>query len=797
MRYLLDSVKEEARREHSSDSGAPAMEDSAIYVNESAVTAYLSAKFGATSLPAQLLTHALANNASSSTQQQLHPVPFNHSSTAAAPPVVIDPINQAQLLTAPNLTGPTSPSTGVQKQRFEQRLHSPGTLHHLSTLLLSPSSALSTLAFRLLWLIVGNIYPPSLTSTIVQLYLSSLTSHARGSSEMINSMRCLLFAQSIAQDTVGLRSSYLRPFVLPCLLSSLAFSPFALRETTLKDLSACLLQQPNNIMAFASLPQWQTLLLSLLTDVHYDVVKDIGGLDKRDVSDREEVESVLVGGESVGRIVWHEDVTMRADYQPQRSVYQHVHNMFAIVHYRSFLTVPSASSPSASSPLSFTSLLCSTLDSLFTFAGPRITTQRTAFLMLSTLLNLIDANIAKRSILHSSDTHTADWRNLSALLSILRAYAFHCHHWIATDSDTHTYLAAQSNIRMVLYQCKFRHPSFTPFLSLLEAKPTTVDTVGVHFDEEGAAADLPLVRRVLSILQTLRVDLPPDATGQVRGGSDDDRLYLLSLYHYNMFFESSHDFLAGLQERLQMDDTINIRMLREAVVAFMEAEEAKVKRELTASKKFKLAKMESSPKGSPRGSLTDDRANRMRVEMSRTMTAPQRESPPSFLSTPINKRLSITRRSEQEDRFLTPVSVRRQLHSELAKEKSTTTVGSHISLQQHSPPTPDSPTNSDKSSNASTTAEAKEHKRGLSDSLLQSELYSKLSVQLTREASEDLTVGQRQGSYVSTEKTDSDEDRSRNDDEQSGSRDNKDSYSLNGPASADGDGLQPVPPFTP
>ena len=795
VRFLLGSVKEEVRREkpssderRPSQDGASLEEGGAVYVNESALTAYLSAKFGTTSLPTQLLNHALATNTPSAQHQQLHPVPFNHTSASAPPPVVIDPINQAQLLTTPNPLLPTSPSAGAPKQRFEQRLHSPGTLHHLSSLLLSSSPALSALAFRLLWLIVGNVYPPSLTSSIVQLYVASLAPKARGSSEMITSMRCLLFAQSIEQDTVGLRSSFFRPFVLPCLLSSLALSSFSLRESTLKDLAACLLQQPNNIMAFACLPQWQTLLLSLLTDVHYDVVKDIGGLHRAEASDGEEIESVTVGGESVGRIVWHEDVTMRADYQQQRSVYSYVHNMFAVIHYRAFLTVPSAASPTASSSLSFNTLLCSTLDSLFTFAGPRITTQRTALLMLSTLLNLIDANITKRSVLNSSDTHSADWRNLSALLAILRAYAFHCHHWIATDSDTHTYVTQQSNIRMVLYQCKFRHPSFTPFQSLLDSKPPTADLVGVHFDEEGAAADLPLVRRVLAILEALRLDVPPDGTAHFRGCSEEDRLYLSSLHHYYLFFESSHAFLAGLQERLQADDTINIRRLREAVIAFLEQEDAKLKREREASKKSKLLRTEGS--GS-RSSVSDDRASRVKLEVSRTMLA--RDSPPSSNATP-TRRISVTRRSEQEGSFRTPPApIRRQLHSELVKEKSIT-VASHVSLPQHTPPSPHSLTHSNTA--------GKEHKRTSSDSLTQPELYSKLSLrvgeQVRRDSSEDAQARPRQseaGSYVSTEKLDSDgEDRSINDAEQSGSRENKDSWSLN--VNGDSYALQVVP-FTP
>ena len=598
---------------------------------------------------------------------------------------------------------------------------------------------------------------------------------------MVASMRCLLFAQSIAQDSVGLRSSFLRPLVLPCLLSSLASSPFSLRESTLKDVSACLLQQPNNIMAFAGLPQWQTALLSLLTDVHYDVVKDIGGLDKREASEGEQIESVTVGGESLGRLMWHEDVTMRADYQQQRSVYSYVHNIFAVIHYRAFLTVPSAPTPSATSSLSFSSLLCSTMDSLFTFAGPRITTQRTAFLILSSLLNLIDSNVTKRSVLHSSDMQSADWRNLSALLAILRAYIFHCHHWDATDGDLRTPSAAQSSTRMVLHHCRFRHPSFTPFQSLLEAKPASLHTVGVHFGD-GAAADLPLVKRVLGILEAVRVDSPPEATVHFSGCSDDDRLYLQSLYHYHVFFQSSYDLLIDLQQRFQQHGTIDQRKLQEAVVALTEAEDARARRDRAPSRMSRLVR------GSPRSSVGDERASRMKTEMSRTLAV--RPVSPSVYGSPISgRRLSVLRPSENDDRLSSPLSVRRQLHSELAKEKSTTP-GSHVSLPQHTP-SPNSPTHSAASSGAA----SKDHKRGSSDSLLPTELYT-LTVQITPESGEEALMEKRQGSYVSTEKLDSDDDKSLNN-EQSGSRDHKDSWSLNGPLRGDVDGLQAVPPVTP
>ena len=786
VRYLLESVQEEARRdkpsEQTDDSGA------AIYVNQSAITAYLSVKFETTTLPSLLLTHALASTRSASLPTP-HPVPYSHTANTL-PPVVIDPINQAQLLTGASLAVPASPSAGPQKQRFEQRLHSAGTLHHLSSLLLLSSPALSAVTFRLLWLLLGNVYPSSLTCSIVQLYLASLTSEARGSSEMIASLRCLLFGQSIAQDAFGLRSNFLRPSVLPCLLSSLACSSFSLRDATLKDLAACLLQQSNNILALASLPHWQTLLLQLLTDVHYDVVKDIGGLDKREASDGEEIESVTAEGESVGRIVWHEDVTTRADYAPQRSVYSYVHNMFAIVHYRAFLTVAS------SSPLSFTSLLCATLDALFTSAGPRVATQRTAFLLLTTLLNLIDANVAKRCVLQSTSAQSADWRNLSALLSVLRAYTFYCHHWIATDGDySHAYVGAQQPpaVRMVLYQCKFRHPSFVPFHALLDARPVKLDTVGVHFDEEGAAADLPLVKRALRILQAVRLDAPPEATERFRAASDEDRAYLQSLHQHYTVFEASVDFLAGLQERLQMDDTINIRRLSEAVLAFIEAEEAKAKRD-GGRKSHKLAPA-APKKDSPRGSVLDERGSRSNLEVSRTATATTpRGSTPSY-STPVNKRMSVTRGSEL-GRYSSPASpagVRRQLHSELAREKSTT-LASHVSLPQRTPS--DSPRHS---AALSTTESAPVHKRASSDSL--PDAYSKLSLtatdeqQLTREHSGDAADGQRQGSFVSTEKLDSDEDRSVNEaDERSGS---KNSWSINGPAGGEADGLQVGPPCTP
>ena len=542
-----------------------------LHVNEAGMTAWLSTKFSTTSLPSILLAHTLAlagqsqqSNPLSLAHALLHPHMFS-TATSSNPSVVVDSHTQTQVLLSPHTSPPLTTQAAVGS--FHQRIHSSSTLHHLSPLLYSSTPARAALSFRLLWLILANVYPPPVASSIFSTYMAQVSPAVQGSEEMSATLRALLFSPLVHQQPgmVGLRTPFLRPHALPALFACLSHTPFTLRAVVLKDVSSCLLN-PANVSCLASLPSWQSSLLSLLTDVHFTVVRDIGGLDhprhSPTLDDGEEV-AIEVAGVVHGRLIFHEDVTSREDYAPQRAVYQFVHNIFAVVHYRTFLT-----------STTFPTLFASTLDQLFTFGGPRVATQRTAVLLVHTLLNLIDRNVAKRAIMTSCNTASVEWKNFAALLSIVRVYVFLCHHWIATDTDSHTYTSPASHIRMVVYQCKFRHPAFVPFAHLMQSSASAAsDTLGVHFDEEGAAADAPLVQRVLGIMQELKLDEPPPPSGY----SDADRTQLQQLHSQFCFFDAALEFLTQLQARLQSHDVLPIKALREAVVGFMEEEQRKAK----------------------------------------------------------------------------------------------------------------------------------------------------------------------------------------------------------------------------
>ena len=653
--------------------------------NAAAMTAYLSSKFESTSLPAQLVQHTLATAAASSASSAAaHPETLLHVPSAAAThrtaaKVMVDPLSQSQLIVAPNAqtgTGSTSASASaftatssstLDKQRFEQAMHSPATLHHLRALLQSADHALSAAAFRLLWLLLSNVYPSGLTSAIFSAYLTQTPASSLSSAEMVESMRIVLFSPSLAQELglVGLRTAFLRPLVLPALLNCLTHAAFPLRESTLKDLSACLLQNAANVGALSTLSHWQTMLFSLLTDVEYALVRDIGGLEREGSSDSECEQLLPASSAMQGRgITWHEDVTSRADYAAQRACYSYVHNILATMHYRAFC-----------SSSAFTSTLCGSIDQLFAFAGPRVSTQKTAMLLFFSLLSLIEKNVARRSVLRPSQASGGqDWLNLRQLLNVIRCYVFYCHHWIPTDTDTHTYIHSSSpSVRMVLYQCKFRHPAFVPFAQLMAAaaSPSPVfDTLGVHFDERDAAADLPLLRRVLVLLVSMRLDVSPLAAGSphMEDTTAADREELLSLHHECRFFVDSLEFLLGLQsrlqERLQYSGTMGIAMLREAVVAFVEEEAAKQRKEREArgkqAKTGRQHRIASTGKrdGSPSASLDS-------ATQSSPSSVPQR--PPS---TPLRQTLHSSASDLSPQLGNTP-TVRRQLHNELQSAAST------------------------------------------------------------------------------------------------------------------------------
>ena len=577
LHFLLEQLPEEEKAVREARAGAgpgtDADDDAAVraaahshqlHINEASMTAWLSLKFGATSLPSTLLAHTLSVAAQSQQSASLahtllHPNVFSTASPPPTPSIIVDPITQTQVLLTPHSQPP--PTAHVAVGTFHQKIHSSATLHHLSPLLYSTSPARSALSFRLLWLLLANVYPPPVASAIFTTYLAQATPAVQGSDDMSATLRALLFAPLVHQQPgmVGLRTPFLRPYVLPPLFSCLSHAPFTLRAVALKDISSCLLN-PANVSCLASLPSWQSSLLSLLTDVHYSVVRDIGGLDRRDSPTFDEGEEVAieVAGVVHGRLVWHEDVTSREDYAPQRAVYQYAHNIFAVVHYRTFLTSPS-----------FPTLFASTLDQLFTFGGPRISTQRTAVLLLHTLLNLVDRNVSKRAIMTSCNTQAVEWRNFAALLSIVRVYVFLCHQWTATDNDTHTYTSPASHIRFVVYHCKFRHPAFVPFAHLMQTTASAAsDTLGVHFDDEWAATDAPLIQRVLGIMQELKLDEPPPPNAY----SEVDRQQLQALYAQFCFFDAALEFLLALQGR-----THAVKPLREAVVHFLEEEGRKAK----------------------------------------------------------------------------------------------------------------------------------------------------------------------------------------------------------------------------
>ena len=725
----------------------------ALNVNEAAISTWLTTKFQSTALPAILLQHTLATSTKDGTLQAVHSL-LHPTSNAH---VMVDQVSQVQLLVSPGAQLPTSPTTGLAKQRFEQRFHSPATFHHLCLLLFSPQPALAAMAFRLLWLLLANVYPAPVCCAVFSAFLTLASPAVQGSEEMIATMRTLLFSPSLhlPPGMVGLRTPFLRPYALVPLLTALQHATFALCESVLKDVSSCLLN-PSNVAAIASLPQWQSLLFGLLTQVHYVIVQDIGGMGKREsggLDDGEEVE-YDVGGVVQAKLMWHVDVTTRGDYKEQRSVYSFIHNIFAVVHYRTFLT-----------SRAFVPLLSSTLDQLFTFGGPRVATQRTAVLVLHTLLSLIEKNVAKRAILTSADTQSVEWKNLAGLLSVIKVYLFLCHHWVATDTDAHTYLVPAASVRMALYQCRFRHPAFVPFAHLIATSASSAgDTVGVHFDEDGVAVDAPLVTRLLAIMQALSLDQPPtDAYREV------DRVALQALYTQWLLFDSSAEFLHGLQERRQSKDSMPIRSMKEAVVQFID-DEAKRAKDVTKGRRRKARdasaasyagrsradsrSTESSSVALPSPFTTPTKRSTVRGDSESESGSPAHAITPSHKSPVKSTASSPVRTPAKATRPMLPPALKTPIRRQVSDVSTRPAPGqgaageprAHVSLTRP-PPSPDSPDSPIKIS--ATVVDAKRSESSV----------ERLGTLADNEAVKRLDMGSVADSTESTEKSQGSDDR--------------------------------------
>ena len=501
-------------------------------------------------------------------------------------PSTPSPTSTPATSSSPVTSSPTLPSPSVasslvtayrsaDNERLAFSLLSSDFLNALLTLFARSPPSTHSLALHVLWLILNNTLPLNTATKAFTTYVGQCL-NGRMSVESRDALVRLLLAENLRDPTqslhVGLRSPFRRPQILPALLTALSFAPHTLRADTLRDLCACLLNQASNCKFFADVADWQTLLFCLLLDVPSDVVREQWGkMTEREREDqvRRERETYNVTPASVSMsTASRASQSQRSEVETaQLSVFQYVFNVFAIVHSHAF-----------SSSTNFQRLLCSTLDQLYALTGPGDDPQNIAQMIFHTLINLIDRSIRKKTLFTSNDTRQASWQNLSHLLTLIATYLFACANWQLSMSPI---LGAVATTRMIIIRAKYKHRSFVAFNEAAE--------YGVHFNGDGHAADVEIVKRVISLMTLLKLDNPdlPD----YHDVSSSDRTILSGLHNEFVFYTASLPLLLRLQRKLQTTDVIDKAYMEAVCKRWLVREDNATSKTFTQRDKARVEKL--------------------------------------------------------------------------------------------------------------------------------------------------------------------------------------------------------------
>ncbi len=134
-------------------------------------------------------------------------------------------------------------------------------------------------------------------------------------------------------------------------------SPYHSRVVTLKSVNALFLQNPANCELIRKTSFWQHWLFSLLTDLNFH--------------------DVFAGSKDMSLL---ENLTVHANSSLLKQVYAYTMNVFTMIHHDAFLTLPSPQ---------FYTALCSSIDSVPSFAGQNIKSQAIARCLLAAVATYV------------------------------------------------------------------------------------------------------------------------------------------------------------------------------------------------------------------------------------------------------------------------------------------------------------------------------------------------------------------------------------------------------------------------
>ena len=334
--------------------------------------------------------------------------------------------------------------------------------------------------------------------------------------EIINSLETAL--------TVGFHTPVVNPPIWEAVFQCLCNCPFPIREKTLGDCNSLLINSKHNCTSLQQFDKWQWMIFNTLTDIPKEK------------------------GENQAQLL---------------TVFGYSINIIVLVHWEHFFNKPEIDKA-----------LYDTLDQLKAFSGHNSDSQNIGRIILTSIVNKLTGERGKFA--REDFLEELEWMNFINLIKVIRKFVFKTAYW---NDPTHEqsakrYLATIQNRRKSLTRdigeddikklrmiekhrmameeqgkmfMLYRSRNADEF-SMNSRAPQ--DHYGIHFDAEGAAADVDLANRTAKLFKALGLsDFDRESRPHI---TDSDKEFLLWAEDEYHFWNDAKTFLSPF-ERQQID----------------------------------------------------------------------------------------------------------------------------------------------------------------------------------------------------------------------------------------------------
>lgn len=392
-------------------------------------------------------------------------------------------------------------------------LHSKEFIRHVCAVFIAADRTAHGLAVRLLWVLFRGIMNKADAAKEFAQFMEIHCSGVKFNMEIKNALLAILLQTpaKVVDTTDKLTVSFYMPVHNPstwqALLVALKISDFPTRKAALEDVNTILHDNFENCRSLRRNEKWQSWIYEILTDVPKNKNAD----------------AVL------------------------KTVFAYCINVVTLIHYQYFMKKPY-----------FAEVLMSSLYRLHNFGASSSECQRVGGTMLAALSSKLGAQHKN----FSSDKDAVDWKNLYSLTRIIRKFVFQSAWWqsgnTAWEADapgapavapTAAVDPAASPVKVVPKMIKHEFVLSRARVAkgdrTFDDSPMEPTEQGLHWTDEGKAADVALVVKVADLFKALRLhDYNPDLNPNM---APKEKEFIQTAVREFEFWEDSKKFLETVQ----------------------------------------------------------------------------------------------------------------------------------------------------------------------------------------------------------------------------------------------------------